>query len=158
MIPPDQFRDHIIRPVLFHLSKTDKRLGSRAAENLLLGTALMESRLKHLEQIRGPALSMFGFEPTTFDDTYDRYLWIERRDLYAAVNGFVLPAYPARDQLAGNQLFACALARIKYWMAPEPLPEHDDIDGLAGYWKRIYNAGGRGTPDRWAAVYRKYVP
>ncbi len=155
MIPVHQFRRRVIRPVLDHLAKTEPRLDSGTAENLLLGTAIMESRLADLEQIDGPAVSMFQVEPTTFEDVYERYLWRQRRDLYMAVKGFRWPAQSPLDQLPGNQHFACAVARIKYWMVPDPLPE--DIDGLGQYWKAHYNAGGRGTGAQWAMLFRKYV-
>tara|TARA_Y100000034_G_C6690109_1_gene303838 strand:- start:54 stop:554 length:501 start_codon:yes stop_codon:yes gene_type:complete len=157
MIPVRQFRDQIIRPVLHHLARTDRDLGSRAIENLLLGTAVIESRLEALEQRRGPALSMFQIEPSTYDDIVNRYLWHQRPDLWAGVDAFRFGARSGPDQLAGNQHYACAVARIKYWMSPEPLPDHDDVAGLGKYWADIYNAGGRGTGPQFALAYQRYV-
>ena len=54
-------------------------------------------------------------EPATFRDLYDRYL--NRKDkalLKVAVDQFVWPGIPAVDQLESNDLFAAAMARIRY--------------------------------------------
>ena len=163
MIPPLQFRDYIIRPVLAHLSEVEPLIGSRAAENLLLGTAIMESRLKHMAQFpKNPlsgAVSMFQVELATFHDIYHRYLKNRRPDLFAAVNEFLLSACSPSDNLLINQHFACCIARIKYFMSPLPLPAADNIDALGQYWDEIYNVNPR--PDtsgaRWALLFRKHV-
>lgn len=154
MVPPSQFRAHVIRPVLMHLEKSEPRLNSVEAENILLGTAIAESRLSELMQRDGPALSMFQIEPTTFEDVYRRYLPDRRPDLLEAIERLAIPAHALLVQLPGNQHFACAIARIRYWMDPAPLPK--GIDELAAYWKRVYNASGRGSPQNWAMLYRYY--
>jgi hypothetical protein len=156
VVPPNQFAAEIIRPVLEHLEKTDRRLNSIEAEKILLGTAIAESRLSDLRQKGGPALSMFQIEPSTFEDIFLRYLPDQRPDLLAAIEKLVFPAFTPLVQLPGNQHLACAIARIRYWMDPAPLPK--DINGLANYWKRVYNASGRGSPQHWAMLYRYYSP
>ena len=157
MIPPEEFRRHVIRPVLSRLARFDSRLGGAASEQLMLGTALAESRLGALEQRGGPALSMFQIEPATFTDIYGRYLR-SRPGLLAAVRTFRLPGLRPLEQLAGNQHLACAIARVKYWMDPRPLPAPGDIDAFGAYWKAAYNtSGGAGKASRWAHLYRKYV-
>ncbi len=158
MIPPAQFLEHVIRPTLYHLAVVEPRLGGRAAEQLMLGTAIAESALKALAQWGGgPALSFFQIEPTTFHDIYDRYLRARARFLIA-IQDLRVPALTPLEQLAGNPFFACGIARMKFWMAPEPLPEADDIDALGRYWKSIYNtAGGAGTASHWTYLYRKHV-
>lgn len=157
MIPPEEFRRYVIRPVLGRLARCDARLGGAASEQLMLGTAIAESRLGALEQRGGPALSMFQIEPATFTDIYGRYLrsW---PGLLAAVRTFRLPGLRPLEQLAGNQHLACAIARVKYWMSPRPLPAPGDIDALGAYWKAHYNTShGAGRTSRWAYLYRKYV-
>ena len=143
MIPPSQFLKYIIRPVLNHLSKENSRLGGRAAEQLMLGTAISESNLEDLEQIGGgPASSMFQIEPTTFDDVYHRYLETQNPDLLSLVNDFCFAGMKdlhVIKELTGNQHFACAIARVKYWMVPAPLPAAGDIKGMGQYWKLHYN-------------------
>lgn len=158
MIPPAQFLEHVIRPTLDHLAVAEPRLGTEASARLLLGTAIAESNLAALAQHGGgPALSFFQIEPATFHDVYDRYLPARAR-FKVAVYDLRVPALTPLEQLAGNPFFACAIARIKYWMAPAPLPDADDINGLGRYWKAVYNtAQGAGDASHWASLYRKYM-
>jgi hypothetical protein len=154
---PKAILKHIIRPTLAHLAKTEPRLEGAAAENLMLGTGLVESFYSKVVQIKGPALGPWQIEPMTFDDVYGRYLPIQRIDLLGAVNGLLIPALKPRDQLAVNMLFNCAIARIRYWMAPEPLPDSEDIEGLGLYHKRHYNTMlGKADPAEFVKRWRKY--
>ncbi len=132
-------------------------LYSPAASNLLVGTALVESNLVHRRQVGGgPALGIFQIEPATFDDIYRRYL--PRKTAWlAAANGLLRPSATPLSQLVGNDRFACAIARLKYRMAKPPLPDSDDISGLAAYWLTHYNAGGKGTAERFVRLYRERV-
>ena len=158
MIDPAEFRQVIIRPTLLRLAfMANPKLDSLAAENLLLGTAIQESRLADPTQVGGPALSFFQIEPATFTDIYDRYL-LSRPVLLKAVNAFLMPAMTPMEQLDGNQYFACAIARIKFWMSPTPLPAPGSIDNMGKYWKTYFNSPkGKGTAAEWALNYRKYV-
>lgn len=158
MIPPAQFLEHVIRPTLDHLAVAEPRLGTEASANLLLGTAIAESNISSLVQSGGgPALSMFQIEPATFDDIYERYLRA-RPGFLIAVQDLRLPALTPMEQLPANPFFACAIARMKFWMAPEPLPAADDIAALGRYWKDHYNtARGAGKASHWAYLYRKHV-
>ena len=70
MIDLTQFRSDIVRPILEKLD-----LWSGAAENLLVGTSLVESGLFYVRQLRGgPALGFFQMEPATHDDIWRNYL------------------------------------------------------------------------------------
>ncbi len=143
--------------MLGRLARFDSRLGGAASEQLMLGTAIAESRLAAFQQRGGPALSMFQIEPATFADIYKRYLR-SRPGLLEAVRAFMLPGLRPLEQLAGNQHFACAIARVKYWMSPRPLPAPGDLDALGAYWKAVYNTSlGAGEASRWASLYRKYA-
>ena len=74
MLYPRQFRERVVRPTLEVL-----RLHSRSAENLLLGTAYQESRLRHLHQLHGgPALGLFQIEPCTHEELWRSYLVYRR--------------------------------------------------------------------------------
>lgn len=161
MIPPLEFREAFIRPTLDHLSKTEPRIACRASERLMLGTALIESMLKFLRQIGGgPAITFWGIEPPTFDDTYNRYLQTHRPDLREAVDKLRIPVITNDlDQLLFNPLFACAIARCKYWMSPVPLPEAMDLDGLGFYWDNNYNTPDKGLTDKdFVRLYLRYIP
>ena len=131
-------RQLVIRPTLNVL-----HMGGVNAENLLLGTGLVESGFHHLRQIRGPALGFYQCEPATYDDIL-RYLGrrpalLRRLRLLMAGEGV-----PEVSQLVWNLRYATAICRIHYWRVPEPIPA--DIKGQAAYWKRHYNTPlGRGT-------------
>lgn len=124
----------------------------------MLGTALVESNLDALKQHGGgPALSAFQIEPATFDDIYVRYLGT-RSALLTQIETLRVPAFAPLEQLAGNPFFACGIARMKYWMVPEPLPPAGDLEALGHYWKRYYNtAEGAGEAQYFADLYRKHV-
>ena len=158
MIPPNQFLEHVIQPTLQHLAVVEPRLSNRASEQLLLGTALIESNLDALKQKGGgPALSVFQIEPATFDDIYERYL-PARTALFTQIQDLLIPSFTPIEQLVGNPFFACGIARMKYWMIPEPLPPAGDLEALGHYWKRYYNtAEGAGNAAYFADHYRKYV-
>ena len=153
MIDIDHFRLHVVRATLTYL-----RMWSAAAEALLVGTAVQESGLKYLRQFdAGPARGVYQIEPATHDDIVKRYLK-RKAALANTVDALLAPEPKPIDQLATNLAYATAIARVKYWMDPEPLPEADDIARLAAYWRRVYNTpGGRGEASEFAANYRRYV-
>lgn len=131
----DQFRVHVLQPAL----KTAD-LWSPSAEILMLGTAWIESKLEHIKQIKGPALSFFQIEPKTHVDI-KRYLKRpdNRRLQERVLSTCFMAVMPNDDALAWNMRYAALIARLKYWMIPKPLPAPDDLNGLAAYYKRYYN-------------------
>lgn len=165
MINPAHFRSHVIAPVLRAMD-----MWSPAAENLLLGTAMQESRCgEYLVQIGGPALGVFQIEPATAHDLIFRYL-DRRPDLRRQfeisfrlldsrpVNWTSFPHQRIAEKLITDLRFATAVARLRYWIVPEPLPAADDVEGLARYWKQYYNTHlGRGTEEEWINNYQKLM-
>jgi hypothetical protein len=144
MIHPEHLRSLVIRPVLQHLG-----LYSLAAEDLLVGTAMQESRLgRYLRQHpTGPARGIYQMEPLTHDDLWRNFIR-HRFGLMDRVSAFRLDneVLSDRDELHGNLYYATAMARVHYLRAPERLPEHQDIAGYARYWKKWYNTPlGKGT-------------
>lgn len=141
MLDPGQFRRRVIRPALRRLG-----LWSPAAERLLLGTALAESGLRRLHQIRGPARGLYQIEPATLGDLYAN--WLPRRPTLAAgLRSVTTPEGALEDQLVWNLGYATAIARLIYCRRPEPLPRADDLPALADYWKTHFNTpAGRGQP------------
>jgi hypothetical protein len=149
-LTPSEFRSDIIDPTLKLLD-----LYSPASSNLLLGTALVESKLVHRRQLGGgPARGYFQIEPATFRDVYGRYLKNKPR-LLGIVNSLLTEAGVAPvEQLYLNDRLGCAIARIRYLYDPKPLPDADDIPALAECWVRVYNAGGKGTVDKFINAYK----
>lgn len=138
------FREAIIRPVLGYLG-----LYSKSAENLLLGTALQESRLHYLRQLNyGPALGVYQIEPRTYHDLYKHWLADkdELRDKVTALRSVMWVGIDSAQELIGNLYYTTGIARLLYRRVPEGLPHHSDAGGMAHYWKRYWNTAlGKGT-------------
>ncbi|MEO1456459.1 MAG: hypothetical protein AAFV49_02690, partial [Pseudomonadota bacterium] len=102
---------------------------SRAAAQLLLGTALHESMgLKHRKQVGGgPALGFFQMEPATHDDIWDNYLKY-RAKISAEVKALlVAPGADNSAELQFNDNYAAAMARVHYYRVAEAMPPFGDI-------------------------------
>lgn len=151
-----QLRKLVVRPVIKHLDAW-----SLSAENLILGTIAQESHGSHyIQQLGGgPAVGMCQMEPATFRDIYQNYLKY-RPELAAKVAELELPNWYEdhdADEMAGNNYYAVAMCRVHYLRVSEPLPEADDLHGLASYWKRFYNSHfGKGTPQEFMVNYRRF--
>ncbi len=143
MIDVPQFNELVIVPALKAIN-----LYSPAAAELLLGTALQESRLQYLKQIgKGPALGLFQMEPATHNDIWDNYLGY-RKELAAKVLKLGHSLQPAA--LATDLLYAAAMCRVHYRRAPDRLPEQGDYEAQAEFYKRIYNTyEGAATVDEY---------
>ncbi len=143
MIEPAQFRVEVIRPTLRQAG-----LWSKAAEDLLLGTAVVESGLRFLRQHgRGPALGLYQIEPATHDDIWRHYLTF-RPHLAAQVEAFLMRGLARHQQLVANLAYATAIARLVYYRRPAPLPEPGDVEAMARYWKANFNTrAGDGRTD-----------
>jgi hypothetical protein len=130
----------IIRPALQVTS-----LWSPSAENILVGTALTETDLIFIKQEGGPALSYYQIEPSTYLDCI-RYLNTKNEHFKDSIlNACGVTSFPSADALMWNMRLATLIARIKYYMCPESLPDHDDFHGMTSFYLRIYNAGGKAT-------------
>ena len=135
MINPNQYVKYVLEPTL-------RKLGmySIDAMHLMFRTALVESKLTHIRQLPdGPALSFLQIEPASYHDVM-RYL--ERRgaikaDVLRVIESDRLPSNSLR--LAQDLALCVAVARIKYWMEPTPIPSYKDVEAQAEYWKRYYN-------------------
>lgn len=145
------FREEVVRPTLRFLD-----LLSPAAENLLIGTAAVESGFMRLRQAGGPALGVFQIEPATHQDVWDNYLAF-RPELASEVRSLASQHFYEDDphrELIGNLFYSCAIARVIYLRAKPPLPHVDDVRALAEYWKAHYNTAlGAGHPDQFVQHY-----
>jgi hypothetical protein len=152
----EQFRQYVVRPTLRFLDPEIPY--SEAAELLMTGTAMQESRLRFIDQLSpgpGPAYGLFQMEARTHAD---HLKWLERHEnasLSAKIE-MLASAEPERlRQLRTNLAYACAMARVHYWRVRRPLPEASDTNGLGQYWKQFYNTiHGAGTVAQWLASFR----
>jgi hypothetical protein len=138
-----QFRDLIART----LSEWPE-LSSPSAVALLMGTASQESQLgTFLRQLGGgPAVGPFQMEPATFD-------WLKSR--FGKEYGFT---NRDADDMEWDLRLSILLARLRYRVVPDALPEAHDLHGQAAYWKRWYNTPqGAGTVAEYQSNYRKRI-
>lgn len=151
MIHLPQFIKHVIRPTLEHLD-----MGGRAAEELLVGTALQESRLTYLHQLGGgPARGVFQMEPATHNDIWQHYLSY-KPDMVEKIRGLTLAAFPGPQEMEGNMYYAAAMCRVHYRRVPKALPAAGDLEAQADYWKEYYNTHlGAGTVEEYIENYQE---
>jgi hypothetical protein len=150
MLDVMQFRNLVIKPALKAIN-----LYSPAAEELVLGTALQESRLKYLHQLgRGPALGLFQMEPRTHNDIWTNYLR-GKPDLAGALQR--LAHKPGPDAMITDLLYAAGMCRVHYRRVPAALPAEGDFEGQAAYWKKYYNTiYGAGTEEEYLENWHAY--
>jgi len=127
-----QLTDNVIRPTLYRIG-----LSSPIATQLILGTAMVESRAKYLRQLgNGPALGIYQMEPFTHDDIYQNVLAynksLEERITALTVSTTAL-------EMTGNMFYATAMCRVQYYRFAEALPAFNDFEGMAKYHKKYYN-------------------
>ena len=152
-IDPAELRALVIAPALSIIG-----LGGDAAEEVLLGTALQESGDgRWLQQRGGPALGVWEMEPATHDDIWKTFLGAHLL-LSDALRSLQISAVPPLEQLRGNLYYACAMARVKYFRSPDPLPATGDLEGQAALYVRAYNAGGKATTAEYVANWRAAFP
>jgi len=63
---------------------------------------------------------------------------------------------PHLKALRINDVYATAMARMKYFARSGKIYDND-IVGQAIYWKRKYNAGGKGTVDQYLDRWKRNV-
>lgn len=150
----DDLRCYVIRDTLCLLEENH----SRAAENLLLGTAAQESAMgMHLKARRH--LGLYHITPLTHRAVWDRYL-VNFPDLASKVRGLASQQTFLQDphgELLSNLKYATAIAWMIYKRAAKPLPAADDIRGLATHWHKYFHPRPEGDIEAFIYNYRKWV-
>jgi len=150
----DDVREYVVKPALARLG-----MWSAAAEQLVVGTGLVESQYQHLDQTTpgaGPAYGPWQMERLTHDDIWVNYLPGQAsamRDMLLMMSGVardpktVPRSYiPPITTLHWNLMYGAAMCRVHYRRVPAKLPDADDVLAMAAYWKQWYNTpAGKGT-------------
>ena len=156
VIKPEHLREYIVQPTLEALGAFNPKLNTQAAVELLLGTAAQESDLGFFlhQGFNGGGLGIYQIEAATHEDVWRYLKRPENEDLANIILNFVSQADD--KSLIGNLHYATAIARVKYWMRPEPLPE--TVEQHAIYWDTFYNANpDHGTPQEYVDSYERFV-
>lgn len=153
-INKDHLLNFVIRPCLIYLEAW-----SEGAENLLLGTAAQESHLgTYLVQINGPARGIYQCEPATHRDLWENFLNYHGRLSDKIINLTAASQQGPVDQLVWNLWYATAICRAHYLRYKDPIPDAQDILGMAQLWKRRYNTElGAGTVDEFLENYDRFI-
>jgi hypothetical protein len=165
----EHLRSKVIQPALGKIG-----LWSMPAEELLLGTAAQESALRHLTQLgSGPARGLLQVEVGTHTGVWlnhVRYRPQLRDTLLGMVGSELIEVdidggedsdtifMPHHNCLITKLDYAFCIARLKYRMTPEPLPDPKDVEAMGAYWKKHYNtAAGAGTIEEFVVNYKRLV-
>ena len=152
---PQQVLDLIIRPItpLLMMGKPEFRDNQ---EFFMTYVGAVESGFDNLRQVLdsgnyGKGHGWWQMEPDTFDDNVNKLN--EFPDLKETIlKACCLDSMPGKDVMIWNIRFAYSMARFHFWRYPEPLPKKDDIEGMANYWLKYYNRGGKGTVERFVTI------
>jgi len=159
---PQDFLVGVIQPTLEIISEAHPQIrNDEHVENLLLGTAVQESGLRHLFQINGPALGVYQIEEKTHEDVWDNYL-AYRPELTSTIRGlasqntFTSSNENLNRELITNLAYATAIARIIYYRVKAAIPK--TLEGQAKYWKAHYNTRlGKGKPRDYVRNWHRHV-
>jgi len=133
MINPSQYCELILERAFRAVD-----MYSADAHYLLARTAAMESSLTHLKQVpTGPALGFMQVEGDTYNDII-RYLNI-RTDIKDKILKYCnYQELPGEEHLIFNLAFNALIARVKYWMIPDPIPPYGNAYAQAEYYCIYY--------------------
>lgn len=127
--------------------------------NLLAGTVCVESDMgKYTSQMGGgPALGIYQMEPDTYYDIWDNFLKYRVNIAQKIINSSGGEGVPKFEQLRYNTILATQMARIHYLRVKEKIPDGQDLEGLARYWKLYYNTkNGKGKEEDFIKKYLNY--
>ena len=110
MLRSIHLQDRVIAPALDKIG-----LWSRVAEELVLGTAIVESGLTYLKQHGdGPALGLWQVEPATHDHLYTNFLYY-RLELGRKLMELRAPNLSMDENLATNLMYGATVCRLCYY-------------------------------------------
>lgn len=141
---PQQLHDYIIKPTLKYMGKSYNTVEARF---LLLCTAAIESDCGHfIKQVDGPALGIWQMEPETENDIHEHSDALQKIEFGRLVDNLNIKSFRNfdGDDLVNSPMYACAMARLKYSMTPEPLPEYTgdanvDLRAFYDYYAKFYH-------------------
>jgi hypothetical protein len=153
LIDEKQMRECIIQPTLMAMG-----LYSLSAENLMVGTCVIESRAgTFVRQHKGPALGIWQMEPSTHEDIWRKWLNSYPGLLTKFMRFCLLPINkPPAELMIYHLAYACGMARILYYRSKRDIPT--DIEGQAKLYKEVWNtSAGASTVEEYVDCYQEYT-
>lgn len=150
-----QFKKFIIEPIL-----KEYNMYSESAVNLLSGTCAQESKMgTYLRQYpTGPAFGVFQMEKNTHDDIWQNYILYKPFLKEKIETEFDKYENLSASYMIGNLWYATLICRIHYFRVSKGLPDADNIEGLAVYWKQYYNTvKGKGKTEEFIMNYNRFI-
>jgi hypothetical protein len=151
----EQFEAYILIPALKAIN-----LYSFSAHILLLGTFLIESGLRLIEQLGpGNAMGIGQIEQLTYDDIL-RYLnrYDKARLKEICLAACFYSAFPPRSSVMHNFRWATITTRLKYFSIPEALPSWDDAQEMARWHKTYYNtSSGKTDVEKSIGIFKSII-
>lgn len=155
-----QLLRHVIEPTLSYMSAhTGLAMDGRSAGMMLVLIQAHET-LGHrwlTQRPGGPGRGGYQQEIATHDWLWSDYLR-RRQDIAGAILAMVPEGGNTADRMVYDLAYSTAMARVQLWTDPNPLPDHNDLLGMAAYWKRAWNTHkGAGTIEKFIADARLYA-
>jgi len=150
-IAASELSEHVIRPTLHYLGRA-----SGAAEALLLGIAASQSALGSALH-RHQGYGLYGIPAHSHLQLWDHYLALDP-DLASRVRGLASQhafLVAPHLELAVNLRYATAIAWLLVESRRIPVPDADDLPGLARIWREVFQPDGR--PEEFLAAWRQCV-
>ena len=131
------------------------------AECLGIGTCAQESNLgtwnrqKNCHGILG-AFGICQIEIKTYHDVIN---WLKKNaiNIFTIIQSLIDDTQSELWNLQYNDKFNVAIMRVVYRSITVPLPDGNDINAMAMYWKNYYNRSGQGDISDFIDHYKKLV-
>lgn len=140
----DNFKKDIKSIIDWTLKKMD--MYSQDASSMIYKTGMAETNYKHLSQMGdGPAIGYFQLEPETMKDIMKNYV-AYRKPILESLKSLGYAEDDSEYRVKSNIALQVVFCRLKYRRDPFSLPDRNNPEDQARYWKRVYNTElGKGT-------------
>lgn len=176
---------YLIVPTLIEMNELLPGAYSENAVAIMLGILAQESEMGTYLHQRGVSASkgakgIYQIESATHMSIWNHYLkyhqelalWVKGKASQHALDDVDYLWYDGDDvetwsdlqnnptldtNLVTNLTYGTIIARLILWIDSEPLPSYRDIEGMAKYYKRVYNTPeGKATEQQFVDNYNRF--
>ena len=153
-ICPTELQHLVIRPTLKYLGEY-----SVDAEKLLVATAAIESGMGFRLKGDKKRLGVFQISPQSHQGIWDNYL-AKDPELASKVRGLASQreflTHP-HAELATNLRYSTAIAWMIYKRKESPLPNSNDLNAIAKYWRRHFHHRPQASIEEFIECYKRII-